>query len=70
MWPWQWSTYGASLLAGTDASGTKQGLLAWVHDPRPSFAPRSLNTLFSKLQINQSIIFCNSVNRVELLVSV
>ena len=27
----------------------------------------SLNTLFSKLQINQSIIFCNSVNRVELL---
>lgn len=26
-----------------------------------------LNTLFSKLQINQSIIFCNSVNRVELL---
>merc|ERR1719146_631268 len=26
-----------------------------------------LNTLFSKLQINQSIVFCNSVNRVELL---
>ncbi|KAL8106778.1 hypothetical protein AgCh_023518 [Apium graveolens] len=26
-----------------------------------------LNTLFSKLQINQSIIFCNSVSRVELL---
>jgi len=26
-----------------------------------------LHTLFSKLQINQSIIFCNSVNRVELL---
>ncbi|XP_070038586.1 DEAD-box ATP-dependent RNA helicase 8-like isoform X2 [Nicotiana tomentosiformis] len=26
-----------------------------------------LSTLFSKLQINQSIIFCNSVNRVELL---
>ncbi|XP_076937857.1 DEAD-box ATP-dependent RNA helicase 8-like [Bidens hawaiensis] len=26
-----------------------------------------LNTLFSKLQINQSIIFCNSVNRVDLL---
>ena len=26
-----------------------------------------LNTLFSKLQINQSIIFCNSVHRVELL---
>mmetsp|Transcript_1122 Transcript_1122/g.3829 ORF Transcript_1122/g.3829 Transcript_1122/m.3829 type:complete len:478 (-) Transcript_1122:719-2152(-) len=26
-----------------------------------------LNTLFSKLAINQSIIFCNSVNRVELL---
>lgn len=26
-----------------------------------------MNTLFSKLQINQSIIFCNSTNRVELL---
>jgi ATP-dependent RNA helicase DDX6/DHH1 len=26
-----------------------------------------LNTLFNKLQINQSIIFCNSTNRVELL---
>lgn len=26
-----------------------------------------LNTLFSKLEINQSMIFCNSVNRVELL---
>lgn len=26
-----------------------------------------LNTLFSRLQINQSIIFCNSTNRVELL---
>lgn len=26
-----------------------------------------LNTLFAKLQINQSIIFCNSVTRVELL---
>ena len=28
---------------------------------------RCLNTLFAKLQINQSIIFCNSTNRVELL---
>jgi len=28
---------------------------------------RCLNTLFNKLQINQSIIFCNSSNRVELL---
>ena len=27
-----------------------------------------LNTLFSKLEINQSIMFCNLVNRVELLV--
>ena len=26
-----------------------------------------LNTLFNKLQINQSIIFCNSTSRVELL---
>eukprot|EP01139_Manchomonas_bermudensis_P023781 Amastigsp_a841553_853.p1 type:complete len:406 gc:universal Amastigsp_a841553_853:102-1319(+) len=29
-----------------------------------------LNTLFSKLQINQAIIFCNSVSRVELLAKV
>lgn len=28
---------------------------------------RCLNALFSKLEINQSIIFCNSVSRVELL---
>ena len=27
-----------------------------------------LNTLFAKLEINQSIIFCNSVNRVEVRV--
>jgi ATP-dependent RNA helicase DDX6/DHH1 len=26
-----------------------------------------LNTLFTKLEVNQSMIFCNSVNRVELL---
>ncbi|KAI9298973.1 DEAD-domain-containing protein [Neoconidiobolus thromboides FSU 785] len=37
-----------------------------------AFVPESqkvhcLNTLFSKLQINQSIIFCNSTTRVELL---
>ncbi|ORX72172.1 DEAD-domain-containing protein [Linderina pennispora] len=31
------------------------------------FPGNCLNTLFSKLQINQSIIFCNSTNRVELL---
>lgn len=31
------------------------------------FQVHCLNTLFSKLHINQSIIFCNSVNRVELL---
>ena len=38
--------------------------------PSPANNPRQvhcLNTLFTKLQINQSIIFCNSVNRVELL---
>ena len=28
---------------------------------------RCLNTLFAKLRINQAIIFCNSVARVELL---
>ena len=32
-----------------------------------SFQVHCLNTLFSKLQINQSIIFCNSTQRVELL---
>ena len=26
-----------------------------------------MNTLFTKLEVNQSMIFCNSVNRVELL---
>jgi superfamily II DNA/RNA helicase len=31
------------------------------------FQVHCLNTLFSKLQINQSIIFCNSTQRVELL---
>eukprot|EP00611_Tribonema_gayanum_P017053 TRINITY_DN2957_c0_g1_i1.p1 TRINITY_DN2957_c0_g1~~TRINITY_DN2957_c0_g1_i1.p1 ORF type:complete len:367 (+),score=84.43 TRINITY_DN2957_c0_g1_i1:1176-2276(+) len=29
-----------------------------------------LNTLFTKLDVNQSIIFCNSVNRVELLAKI
>lgn len=33
----------------------------------PTIQGNCLNTLFSKLQINQSIIFCNSSNRVELL---
>ncbi|KAJ1937129.1 DExD/H-box ATP-dependent RNA helicase dhh1, partial [Linderina macrospora] len=33
----------------------------------PTIQGNCLNTLFSKLQINQSIIFCNSTNRVELL---
>ncbi|KAJ1883429.1 DExD/H-box ATP-dependent RNA helicase dhh1 [Coemansia sp. RSA 1722] len=38
-----------------------------AHASVPTFQGNCLNTLFSKLQINQSIIFCNSTNRVELL---
>lgn len=37
---------------------------AFVHERQKVHC---LNTLFSKLQINQSIIFCNSTQRVELL---
>jgi len=37
---------------------------AYVEERQKVFC---LNTLFSKLEINQSMIFCNSVNRVELL---
>ncbi|KAJ1725413.1 DExD/H-box ATP-dependent RNA helicase dhh1 [Coemansia erecta] len=38
-----------------------------THASVPTIQGNCLNTLFSKLQINQSIIFCNSTNRVELL---
>ncbi|KAJ1771212.1 DExD/H-box ATP-dependent RNA helicase dhh1, partial [Coemansia sp. RSA 1843] len=40
---------------------------AVTHASMPTIQGNCLNTLFSKLQINQSIIFCNSTNRVELL---
>ncbi|KAJ1795376.1 DExD/H-box ATP-dependent RNA helicase dhh1 [Coemansia sp. RSA 2399] len=40
---------------------------AVTHASLPTIQGNCLNTLFSKLQINQSIIFCNSTNRVELL---
>ncbi|KAJ2471469.1 DExD/H-box ATP-dependent RNA helicase dhh1 [Coemansia sp. RSA 2322] len=40
---------------------------AVTHASVPTIQGNCLNTLFSKLQINQSIIFCNSTNRVELL---
>ncbi|KAJ2161360.1 DExD/H-box ATP-dependent RNA helicase dhh1 [Coemansia sp. RSA 552] len=40
---------------------------AVVRASAPTVQGNCLNTLFSKLQINQSIIFCNSTNRVELL---
>lgn len=46
---------------------TLQGITQYYAFVEESKKVHCLNTLFSKLQINQSIIFCNSVNRVELL---
>lgn len=46
---------------------TLQGITQYYAFLEESKKVHCLNTLFSKLQINQSIIFCNSVNRVELL---
>ncbi|CAN8066634.1 unnamed protein product [Agarophyton chilense] len=46
---------------------TLQGITQFYAFVEESNKVHCLNTLFSKLQINQSIIFCNSVNRVELL---
>lgn len=46
---------------------TLQGITQFYAFVEESKKVHCLNTLFSKLQINQSIIFCNSVNRVELL---
>lgn len=46
---------------------TLRGITQYYAFVEESKKVHCLNTLFSKLQINQSIIFCNSVNRVELL---
>jgi ATP-dependent RNA helicase DDX6/DHH1 len=46
---------------------TLRGITQYYAFVEESQKVHCLNTLFSKLQINQSIIFCNSTNRVELL---
>lgn len=46
---------------------TLRGITQYYAFVEESKKVHCLNTLFSKLQINQSIIFCNSVTRVELL---
>ncbi len=46
---------------------TLRGITQYYAFVREDQKVHCLNTLFSKLQINQSIIFCNSTNRVELL---
>ncbi|KAA8492571.1 DEAD-box ATP-dependent RNA helicase 8 [Porphyridium purpureum] len=46
---------------------TLQGLTQYYAYVEEAKKVHCLNTLFSRLQINQSIIFCNSTNRVELL---
>lgn len=46
---------------------TLHGITQYYAFVREDQKVHCLNTLFGKLQINQSIIFCNSTNRVELL---
>lgn len=46
---------------------TLRGITQYYAFVREDQKVHCLNTLFAKLQINQSIIFCNSTNRVELL---
>jgi ATP-dependent RNA helicase DDX6/DHH1 len=46
---------------------TLRGITQYYAFVREDQKVHCLNTLFGKLQINQSIIFCNSTNRVELL---
>jgi len=46
---------------------TLRGITQYYAFVREDQKVHCLNTLFSKLQINQSIIFCNSTTRVELL---
>ncbi|CAF4608040.1 unnamed protein product, partial [Didymodactylos carnosus] len=46
---------------------TLQGITQYYAFVQEKQKIHCLNTLFSKLQINQSIIFCNSTQRVELL---
>eukprot|EP00042_Codosiga_hollandica_P046380 m.487250 g.487250 ORF g.487250 m.487250 type:complete len:516 (+) comp57222_c0_seq3:503-2050(+) len=52
-----------NLMAELTLEGVKQ-YYAYVEEKQKL---NCINTLFSRLQINQSIIFCNSVSRVELL---
>lgn len=60
---WQRKPYEINLMDELTLRGITQ-FYAFVEESKKVHC---LNTLFSKLQINQSIIFCNSVNRVELL---
>lgn len=60
---WQRRPYEINLMDELTLRGITQ-FYAFVDESKKIHC---LNTLFSKLQINQSIIFCNSVNRVELL---
>lgn len=60
---WQKKPYEINLMDELTLRGITQ-YYAFVEESKKVHC---LNTLFSKLQINQSIIFCNSVNRVELL---
>lgn len=46
---------------------TLQGITQYATNVQERFKVNCLNALFKRLQINQSIIFCNSTNRVELL---
>merc|ERR1712088_1159711 len=46
---------------------TLKGIMQYYAFVQEKQKVHCLNTLFSKLQINQSIIFCNSTQRVELL---
>lgn len=46
---------------------TLRGVTQYYAFVREDQKVHCLHTLFSKLQINQSVIFCNSTNRVELL---
>eukprot|EP00050_Salpingoeca_kvevrii_P018762 m.78071 g.78071 ORF g.78071 m.78071 type:complete len:424 (-) comp8154_c0_seq2:791-2062(-) len=55
--------YEINLMESLTLKGVSQ-LYAYVEERQKL---QCLNTLFAKLEINQSIIFCNSVQRVELL---
>ncbi|KAJ3350953.1 DExD/H-box ATP-dependent RNA helicase dhh1 [Allomyces javanicus] len=46
---------------------TLKGVMQYYSFAEERHKMHCLNTLFSKLQINQSVVFCNSTSRVELL---